>query len=194
MSSSIPILAIDYLTRSLQSTPFGRNQRLRAMGQIHGHRDQGSTRPRPSTFPRQSWPPLPLTLGVALVSTSVNGPLELEKASPMNPAESNYFWSIGQICHQKKGKDFVWQNLWFTQFCPDVKLVVIYAFYSLSSTWWRSILPSHTLPLKPIKSFVIHWSRLLDWIGQFSEKYGNMQHGNLAMWHLCTSGKRGCTL
>ena len=40
---------------------------------------QGSTRPRPSTFPQQSWPPLPLTLGFALVPPSVKGPLQLKK-------------------------------------------------------------------------------------------------------------------
>ena len=39
----------------------------------------------------------PLTLGVALVPSSVKGPLELEKAIPMNLAEFNYFCSIRQI-------------------------------------------------------------------------------------------------
>ena len=40
------------------------------------------TRTRPSPFPRQSWPLLPLTLGAGLVPLNVKGPLWLEKQTP----------------------------------------------------------------------------------------------------------------
>ena len=55
------------------------------------YRTQGSTRHWPSIFSLQYWPPLPLTPGVALVTPSVKGPLQLEKGSPWTPQSLLFF-------------------------------------------------------------------------------------------------------
>ena len=67
-------------------------QKVYASGKynIRGWR-QYSTRPHPSTFPKQSWPSLPLTLG---------GALELGKINRMDSARSNCFCQICQIFFQ----------------------------------------------------------------------------------------------
>ena len=69
---------------------------LRVVPSIDGY--QCLTRPGPSTFPRQSWPPLHLTL---VETWPYQGPrvLGVGKSDPINLAGSNNFCQVFKIFH-----------------------------------------------------------------------------------------------
>ena len=61
-------------------------------------RYQGSTRPRPLTFPWQSCSSLPLALGGNLTPPSVKGPWRWKMRALWTPVGSTYFESFCQMC------------------------------------------------------------------------------------------------